>query len=418
MRIRPLCADDNAAIAQIIRENLEANGLNIPGTVYFDDGLDCLSEYYAMSSRREYFVAVDDGDKVVGGIGLAEFEGLENCAELQKLYLTDDVKGNGYGYVLIDYIINKAVQMGYGQMYLETHSNLETAIHMYEKSGFYRIEPLSECVQHSTMNRFYLMNLEDSSMKQKAKIIAVAGKGGVGKTSLAAVMVRTLAEKYPGKRILAIDADPAVGLSTALNIDVKTTIDDIRKKVVASVEDGDTRTAMELLGEAKYNIFDAITEGDVFSFIAVGRPESAGCYCKVNSYLKDVISLVADNFDYVVIDGEAGVEQINRRVMEKVTHLILVSDMSRKGLNVIQTIKQVADNLVMYDKIGVIVNRIPNEEAKKYIDTGDIPLLACIGQDDELTDFDMTGKNVFLLPDSSSMVQGVREAFAYKGEWV
>lgn len=251
-----------------------------------------------------------------------------------------------------------------------------------------------------------------SEQRKKAKIIAVAGKGGVGKTSLAAVMVKVLADKHPGKRILAIDADPAVGLSTALNIDVRMTIDDIRKKVVSSVEDGDTRTAMELLGEAKYNIFDAMTEGEVFSFIAVGRPESAGCYCKINSYLRDIISIVADNFDYVVIDGEAGIEQINRRVMEKVTHLVLVSDMSRKGLNVVQTIKQVADHLVMYEKIGVIINRIPNEDAKKYIDTGEIPVLTCIGPDNELTDFDMTGKNVFLLPENSSMVRGVREAFA------
>lgn len=251
-----------------------------------------------------------------------------------------------------------------------------------------------------------------SEQIKKAKIIAVAGKGGVGKTSLAAVMVKALAEKHPGKRILAIDADPAVGLSTALDIDVKMTIDDIRRKVVSSVEDGDTRTAMELLGEAKYNIFDAMTEGDVFSFIAVGRPESAGCYCKINSYLRDIISIVADNFDYVVIDGEAGIEQINRRVMEKVTHLVLVSDMSRKGLNVVQTIKQVADNLVMYEKIGVIINRIPNEDAKKYIDTGEIPVLACIGQDNDLTDFDMTGKNVFLLPENSSMMQGVKETLA------
>lgn len=250
-----------------------------------------------------------------------------------------------------------------------------------------------------------------SEQRKKTKIIAVAGKGGVGKTSLAAVMVKALADKHPGKRILAIDADPAVGLSTALNIDVRMTIDDIRKKVVSSVEDGETRTAMELLGEAKYNIFDAMTEGEVFSFIAVGRPESAGCYCKINSYLRDIISIVADNFDYVVIDGEAGIEQINRRVMEKVTHLVLVSDMSRKGLNVVQTIKQVADHLVMYEKIGVIINRIPNEDAKKYIDTGEIPVLACIGQDNELTDFDMTGKNVFLLPENSAMVRGVREAF-------
>lgn len=244
----------------------------------------------------------------------------------------------------------------------------------------------------------------------KAKIIAVAGKGGVGKTSLAAVMVKVLADKYPGKKILAIDADPAVGLSTALGIDVTMTIDDIRKKVVNTVESGDTKTAMELLGEAKYFIFDAMVETDQFSFIAVGRPESAGCYCKINSYLKDIIALVADNFDYVVIDGEAGIEQINRRVMEKVTHLIMVSDASKKGIGVAKTIKSVADELVMYEKAGIIINRLPNEEVKDYIDLGNLELLACIGQDPLLAEYDIKGENVFYLPDDSEMVKGVQKA--------
>ena len=141
-------------------------------------------------------------------------------------------------------------------------------------------------------------------MEKKATILAVAGKGGVGKTSLSATIVRCLVEKYPDKKILAIDADPAVGLSTALGIDVKMTIDDIRKEIIASVDEGDTRTAIELLGEAKYRIFDALIETDGYSFIAVGRPETAGCYCKINSYLKEVISILSNEFDYVVIDGE------------------------------------------------------------------------------------------------------------------
>ena len=244
----------------------------------------------------------------------------------------------------------------------------------------------------------------------KAKIIAVAGKGGVGKTSLAAVMVKVLVKQYPGKKILAIDADPAVGLSTALGIDVTMTIDDIRKKVVSTVESGDTKTAMELLGEAKYFIFDAMVETDQFSFIAVGRPESAGCYCKINSYLKDIIALVADNFDYVVIDGEAGIEQINRRVMEKVTHLIMVSDASKKGIGVAKTIKSVADELVMYEKAGVIINRLPDEMVMDYIDLGNLGLLACIGQDPLLAEYDIKGENVFYLPDDSEMVKGVQKA--------
>ena len=107
-----------------------------------------------------------------------------------------------------------------------------------------------------------------------------------------------------------------------------------------------------------------MSEQNGFAFIAVGRPESAGCYCKINSYLKDVIQMLSENFDYVVIDGEAGIEQINRRVMEKVTHLVLITDASRKGIQVVQTIKGVADRLVMYDKMGVIVNRIPGPEAR------------------------------------------------------
>lgn len=250
---------------------------------------------------------------------------------------------------------------------------------------------------------------------KKTKIIAVAGKGGVGKTSLAATMVKVLVEKYPDKKILAIDADPAVGLSTALGIDVKTTIDDIRKKVVATVEDGDTKTAIELLGEAKYHIFDAIEESNGFAFIAVGRPESAGCYCKINSYLKEVIKLLADNFDYVVIDGEAGIEQINRRVMEKVTHLILVTDASRKGTQVIKTIKKVADELVMYEKVGAVLNRIPDDSVRQYIDLGDIEELACIGADKELATFDITGKNVFYMPNDSEIVIGVGNALAKLG---
>ncbi len=244
----------------------------------------------------------------------------------------------------------------------------------------------------------------------KTTILAVAGKGGVGKTSISATIVRCLVERYPDKRILAIDADPAVGLATALGIDVGITIDDIRKEIVNSVDAGDTRTAIELLGEAKYRIFDALVETDGFSFIAIGRPESAGCYCKINSYLKEVISLVSNEFDFVVIDGEAGIEQINRRVMEKVTHLLLITDPSKKGCQVINTIKSVADSLVMYEKTGAIVNRITDESLLKYIDTNGIEVLSFIGDDKNLAEFDIKGENVFNLPENSNVVTGVKRA--------
>lgn len=241
-------------------------------------------------------------------------------------------------------------------------------------------------------------------------IIALTGKGGVGKTSLAAVIVKILVEKYPDKKILAIDADPAVGLATALGIEVPMTIDDIRKTVISTVENGDTKSVMELLGEAKYMIYDAMAEKHGFAFIAIGRPEGAGCYCKINTYLKEVIQMVSENFDYVVIDGEAGIEQVNRRVMEKVSHLLLVSDASKKGTQVIQTIYKVAGELVMYEKAGAIINRVADETVREYIDTGDIPILACIPSDKNVTAFDLTGRDVFDIPEDSDIVKGAKQA--------
>ncbi len=247
-------------------------------------------------------------------------------------------------------------------------------------------------------------------MKDGTTIIALSGKGGVGKTSVSAAIVKLLVEAYPDKKILAIDADPAVGLSTALGIEVKTTIDDIRKEIVSTVEGGDTKTAIELLGDARYKIFDALVETDGFAFIAVGRPESAGCYCKINTYLKEVISILSGDFDYVVIDGEAGIEQINRRVMEKVTHLLLITDASKKGTQVISTIKGVADELVMYKKIGAIVNRLPDESVIEHINTNGIPVLSYIENDKNLAIYDIEGKNITKVPDDSNVVRGVRKA--------
>ena len=241
-------------------------------------------------------------------------------------------------------------------------------------------------------------------------VIALVGKGGVGKTSISALTVRLLAQKYPDKKILAIDADPAVGLATALGVEVCSTVDDIRKAFVQNAEEGNTAAAIEMLGEAKYRLMDALTEQRNISFLAIGRPEAAGCYCKVNAYLKQIITLIAGSFDYVVIDGEAGIEQINRRVMEKVTHLILVSDASRKGLQVVKTIHSVAKGLVMFEKAGLIVNRMPDMRLQEHLETGEIPLLACIGDDRAMSMSDMLGNSVFSLAENSEILLGVENA--------
>lgn len=251
-------------------------------------------------------------------------------------------------------------------------------------------------------------------MANKSTVIALAGKGGVGKTSLSAAIVRILTEEKKDKKILAIDADPAIGLSVALGVNVTETLDDIRLQVAKDVTEGLSET-QDILAEAKFRLLDAMNEDRGFAFLAIGRPEAAGCYCAINTYLRQVISMLADEFDYVVIDGEAGIEQINRRVMEKVTHLLLVSDQSRKGIEIIKTIDKVSKELVMADKSGAILNRILHPETLDEKILGGIPLLSVIGADDVLVENDIEGMSSFDLPDDARILEGARSALRELG---
>lgn len=243
-----------------------------------------------------------------------------------------------------------------------------------------------------------------------AKILAVAGKGGVGKTSVSAAMVRLLAKAYPDRRILAIDADPAVGLSTALGLEAGETLDDIRKEIAGEVTERKGGGVSDILESVKGRLLRTMRHCGGYDFFAIGRPETAGCYCAVNAYLRQVISLLIHDYDYVVVDSEAGIEQVNRRVLEKVTHLLLVSDASKKGAQVIRTVKRVADELVMYEKCGALINRVPGPGALDWIDTGGIPILAVIGEDASQTEFDILGKTVFDLPQDAAILRGTAEA--------
>ena len=156
MNLQLLTAPYDAAIAALIRKSLKAHHLDIPGTAYYDVMLDHLSGYYDRPGRR-YYVLLEE-ETVLGGAGLAEFSGIPDCCELQKLYLDEAQRGRGLGYRLLAFIEDRAREMGYRQMYLETHTNLHAAIRLYEKDGFRQIERPA-CVIHSTTNRFYMKDL-------------------------------------------------------------------------------------------------------------------------------------------------------------------------------------------------------------------------------------------------------------------
>lgn len=158
-RFAPITEEDDAALARIVRHNLERHDLALPGTAYYDEQLDHLSGYYLSDSAKRFYLVLRDGEgRTLGGVGLAELPFFERCGELQKLYLADEVKGAGLGYELLARIEAKARELGYRRLYLETHSNLKAAIHEYEKSGYRRIPRPKEAV-HGAMDRFYIKEL-------------------------------------------------------------------------------------------------------------------------------------------------------------------------------------------------------------------------------------------------------------------
>jgi CO dehydrogenase maturation factor len=245
----------------------------------------------------------------------------------------------------------------------------------------------------------------------KHRIIAVCGKGGVGKTFLTAAMTKLLADEG-NLKVLAIDADPAFGLAPALGVSVKRTIDDIRNDLVDAILSKNSGDRYEMATMLDYKVFEAIEECSNFGVLAIGRPETEGCYCQVNDLLKDVISSLAKSFEVVLIDGEAGIEQINRRVMKRVDSLVLVSDTSAKGVNVASQInKLVVDKrAVECDRIGLVINRAKDKgEVEKIASAISIDLMGWIPEDDMVRKYDFNGIPVTALPDNLPSILAVQE---------
>lgn len=254
--------------------------------------------------------------------------------------------------------------------------------------------------------------------------IALAGKGGVGKTTIAALVVEYLVQNRRGT-ILAIDADPSSNLNMSLGLEVEWTVGDIREDLLKKIQDTVTAqgAAMGSLpgGLTKHEYLDyqirtSLSEGDQFDLIAMGRSEGPGCYCAVNHNLRQVIDSISNKYNYLVIDNEAGMEHLSRRTTQDVQHLLIISDPSLRGLVAAKRISELTRELkINIENSYLILNKAPDilpKTVNDFIQSMNLPLLGVIPNCDELLEFEFTGRPIIDIGKSSVLYQSVTKTLA------
>ncbi|MGA1790655.1 MAG: AAA family ATPase [bacterium] len=247
--------------------------------------------------------------------------------------------------------------------------------------------------------------------------IALAGKGGTGKTTLASLIIRYLRGK--GKTpVLAIDADANANLHEALGVEIGETIGHLREKALESIKDLPVGVTKDQYIE--YKIHETLVEGEGFDLMTMGRPEGPGCYCYANHLIRKYSETIGTGYPYVVMDNEAGLEHLSRRTTNEVDQLLITSDPSQRGLRTVKRIMDICDELKLQIKrMGLVLNRVPLDEAaargqssnplKDTITDLKIEWLGNIPDDAQIEAFDFQGKPLIELPPDSGAFKAVEK---------
>jgi len=241
--------------------------------------------------------------------------------------------------------------------------------------------------------------------------IAVAGKGGVGKTAISAVMVDFLANKGA---VLAVDADPSTNLNDALGVGVQSTVGKTRERMADEIKGGRLTMAVSKQEILDARIHESLVETDRFDLLAMGRPEGPGCYCAANHMIRFSIDKLAKSYDYVVMDCEAGLEHISRQTTQDIDFLLAVTDPTMRGVNTCIRLQQLIGEIRTNIKGGVllVVNRLRNglpREIQEAVDKSGLMLFATIPEDFNISDLDVKGTPLTQLPFDSSFRRAVQE---------
>jgi CO dehydrogenase maturation factor len=244
-----------------------------------------------------------------------------------------------------------------------------------------------------------------------AFIIALAGKGGTGKTTIAGLTIRYIVEKRKIP-VLAVDADSNNCLNEVLGVDVYATIGRLREESLQTIRSGAERPggmSMEQLFD--YQVQQSIMESRGFDLIVMGRPEGPGCYCAANNIIRKYTDKLSETYPYVVIDNEAGMEHLSRRTTHKVNLLLIVSDSAVRGIHTAKRIHGLVDELQLeIDRRVVIINRVSGNEGadlKNLAEESGLKVAGLVPQDAEVFNLDLQGKSIFQLPDDAEAVKAM-----------
>ena len=235
--------------------------------------------------------------------------------------------------------------------------------------------------------------------------IAVAGKGGVGKTTTCGMMIDYLCKKKQGP-VLVVDADANSNLNEVLGVEADITLGTIREEMAQAELKGSLPAGMTKADYAEFKFNSALIEEDDFDMIVMGRTQGKGCYCFVNGVLKTQVDKYARNYKYVVMDNEAGLEHVARGTLPQVDTMLLISDCSRRGIQAAARVAEMIDQMELKpEKLGLIVNRAPDgvldEGVKAEIEKHGLTLLGVLPQDESVYRCDCDGEPSAKLPDDN-----------------
>jgi CO dehydrogenase maturation factor len=242
------------------------------------------------------------------------------------------------------------------------------------------------------------------------KTIALAGKGGTGKTTIASLLIHTLLQRVRGP-LLAIDADPATNLHLALGLPMPTTVGDIREEMAETAQAGELGVSISRHDYLTHEIRMALEEGDAVDLLAMGRPEGQGCYCAANHLLRTIIDDLGKNYPYLVVDNEAGMEHISRRTTRDVDLLLIVSDPTVRGLAAARSIFELAQDIeVNVHHAWLILNRLLSkmpEPLQQAVDDLGVEETFTIPADPRVNELDALGKPLIQLNGDSPALRAV-----------